>query len=294
MENRDLKKRLSSIRNLPTLPTVADNVIKLTQNPDSTAFDIATAISQDQALASKVLRTANSAYYGFPRKITTINYAIVVLGLNNIKNIVLSTSIMARFSKTGDNRFLDRRDFWKHSLLCGIISQKIAEHMGIKTAEELFMCGLLHDFGKLILDHFFNSDFVKALELSKKKQITLMEAENRIFGFNHSGVGALLLRKWRLPISLVTAVERHHRPDPNQNGFRTTAIVHVADYLCRRIGIGSGGDTVLPVLDKRAFKLVDLTSVQIKRMSRQITKEFYQATSFLDEEENNPHGTDTP
>jgi putative nucleotidyltransferase with HDIG domain len=283
MENQELQKRLSSIRNLPTLPTVAANVIELTQNPESTAFDIATAISHDQALASKVLRLANSAYYGFPRKISTINYAIVVLGLNNIKNIVLSTSVMERFSKTSDNRLLDRREFWKHSLLCGIIAKKIAEHMGIKTAEELFLSGLFHDFGKLILDQHFNAEFVKSLLLSKTQKISLMEAENRTFGFNHAGVGALVLKKWRLPISLVKAVERHHMPDDTQEGFRVAAIVHVADYLCRRIGIGSGGDTVLPELNKKAYKLVDLTSTQIKQMSAVITAEFKQATAFLDE-----------
>lgn len=282
MEHLDLKKRLSGIKNLPTLPTVAGNVLELTQNPDSTAFDIAAAISQDQALASKVLRMANSAYYGFPRKITTINYAIVVLGLNNIKNIVLSTSIMDRFSKTDSHQLLDRRDFWKHSLLCGIISKKIAEHMGIKASEELFMCGLLHDFGKLILDYFFNDEFVDALNLCKQEEISLLEAENRIFGFNHAAVGALLLKKWRLPVSLVKAVERHHKPDETLDNFRVASIVHVADYLCRRIGIGSGGDNVLPQLNKKAFKLVDLTAGQIKQMSGSITAEFKQATAFLD------------
>ncbi len=158
MENLELKKRLSNIENLPTLPIVAKNVIKLTQNPDSTAFEIAEAISQDQAMATKVLKTANSAYYGFPRKINTINYAIVVLGLNNIKNIVFSASIMERFSSIGKNLLFDRRDFWQHSLLCGIISKKISEHIGIKNSEEIFMCGLLHDFGKLILDNFFHEE----------------------------------------------------------------------------------------------------------------------------------------
>ncbi len=286
MENQDLKKRLSNIKNLPTLPTVANNVIKLTQNPDSTAFDIAEAISLDQSLATKVLKTANSAYYGFPRKITTINYAIVVLGLSNIKNIVLSTSIMGRFSKTDDNQLLDRRDFWKHSLLCGIISKKIAEHMGIKTAEEMFMCGLLHDFGKMILDHFFHDEFVMALTLCKNEGITLVEAENKTFGFNHSGVGALLLKRWSLPISLVNAVEGHHQPDKNLKSFRAASIVHVADYLCRRIGIGSGGDNVLPVPNKKAFKLVNITAAQIKQMNADITKEFKHATEFLNEGEN--------
>jgi len=285
MENQELKNRLSSIKSLPTLPVVADNVIKLTQNPDSTAFEIAEAISQDQSLASKVLKTANSAYYGFPRKITTINYAIVVLGLNNIKNIVLSTSIMGQFPKKDQNLLFDQKDFWKHSLLCGIISKKISEHMGIKNSEEMFMCGLLHDFGKLILDTFFQKEFICALQLAEENQLTLMEAENRIFGFNHSGVGALLLRKWSLPPSLVKAVEFHHSPEESPNAFRTASIVHVSDYLCRRIGIGSSGGTVLPELNKKSFKLVDLTSDQIKQLSLQIIKEFKIATEFLYEGE---------
>lgn len=280
MDPEELKKRMARVKGLPTLPTIAGNVLKMTQNPDSTAFDIAEAISQDQALASKVLRTANSAFYGFPRKITTINYAIVVLGLNNIKNIVISTAIMNQFSSTGD-RLLDLREFWRHSLLCGIIAKKIAEHMGIKNAEEIFMCGLLHDFGKLILLNFFEPEFIEAFNLSKKEKIPLIDAENKVFGFNHAGVGALVLKKWRLPQSLVSAVESHHTPDENSSSFRVSSIVHVANYLCHRIGIGTGNDTAAPALNIKAYKLVDLTSEQIKKMSSVITKEFKNAIEFL-------------
>ena len=285
MENKELKKRLAKIRNLPTLPIVANNVMKLTQNPDCTTFELAEAISQDQSLATKVLKTANSAYYGFPGKITTINYAIVILGLNNIKNIVLSSSIMKQFSKTDENPLFDQKDFWKHSLLCGIISKKISEKMGIKNSEEMFMCGLLHDFGKLILNSFFHDDFVMALELARDKKITILKAENEVFTFNHSGIGALLLRKWSLPPSLVKAVEFHHYPGESLSAFRTASIVHMADYLCRRIGIGSGGDNVLPQLDKRSFKLIDLTPEQFKAIHLQVTEEFETATSFLYEGE---------
>lgn len=291
MENKTLKKRLSRINNLPTLSIVANNVIKLTQNPDSTSFEIAEAISKDQSLATKVLKTANSAYYGFPGKITTINYAIVLLGLNNIKNIVLSASIMDCFSKIGENLLFDRRDFWKHSLLCGIISKKIAGHLGLKNSEEMFMCGVLHDFGKMILDSFFHDEFVLALQLSKEKNITLLEAENTIFNFNHSGVGALLLNRWGLPPSLVKAVKFHHSPDESLDAFRTASIVHVADYLCHRIAqpnidqpnINQSGDNnhILPVLNKKAFKRIDLSSRQIKQLSLQITKEYETATGFL-------------
>ncbi len=281
MENEELIKRLSNVRNLPTLPLVAGNVVNMTQNPESTAFEIAEAISQDQVLASKVLKTANSAYYGFPRKITTINYAIVVLGMNNIKNIVLSTSILEEFSSENDNQLFDLTAFWKHSLLCGIICKKISEHLGLKNAEEMFMCGLLHDFGKLVLNQFFHEEFIQALNLAKEENIPLLAAEDRVFNFNHAGVGALILQKWRLPSSLVKAVESHHLPDENSNTFRTASIVHVADYLCRRIGIGNAGDNVLPELNANAFKLTELTSEHIKNMSAQITKEFKTATEFL-------------
>lgn len=285
MENKELIKRLSNVRNLPTLPMVANNVLQLTQNPESTAFEIAEAIAQDQTMASKVLRTANSAYYGFPKKITTIHYAIVVLGLNNIKNIVLSTAIMDRFPNPENGSAFDRAEFWKHSLLCGIICKKISEHMGLKNLEEMFMCGLLHDFGKLILDSLFHEEFLKALLLAEKEEVTLMAAENKILGFNHSGVGGLVLKKWSFPPSIVKAVEFHHFPVENPGAFRTASIIHVADYLCRRIGIGSGGDTVLPVLDPKAFELTDLTSEKIKAMSVQITREFKTATAFLYEGE---------
>ncbi|MCP3898374.1 MAG: HDOD domain-containing protein [Desulfobacteraceae bacterium] len=284
MENKELQKKLAKIKNLPTLPLVTSNVIKLIQNPDSTAYELAEAISQDQSLATKVLKTANSAYYGFPGKITTINYAVVVLGLNNIKNIVLSTSIMEQFAKTDETPLFDRKDFWKHSLLCGMISKKISEHMGIKNSEEMFMCGLLHDFGKLILDNFLHDEFVLALELARDKKISLLKAENKIFTFNHSGIGALLLKKWNLPPSLVKAVEFHHYPDESLNAFRTASIVHVADYLCRKNSIGSGGDKILPQLNKKSFKLTGLTSELIKTMSIQIAKEFESATSFLHED----------
>ncbi len=285
MENEELKKRLSGIKSLPTLPVVASNVIQLTQNPDSTAPEIADAIAQDQALATKVLRTANSAYYGFPQKINTINYAIVVLGLNNIKNIVLSTSIMERFSKTEDDEVLfDRRQFWMHSLLCGIISKKISEYMGIKNFEEMFICGLLHDFGKVVLDTYFTDEFVQALEMARDENIPIKDAEHKVFGFNHSGVGALLLRRWRLPPSMIKAVEFHHKPEENPSSFRIASIVHVADYLCRRIGIGSGGDNVTPRLNKKAWNLLELNATVVKAMTIEIIKEFKSATGFLEEE----------
>lgn len=281
MENSELKRKLSRIKNLPTLPTVVHHVLKLLQNPESTAHEIGEAISQDQALATKVLRTANSAFYGFPRKITTINYAIVVLGLNNIKNIVLSAAIIGSFSTSKNDAVFNRQSFWKHSLACGIIAKKLSIHLGMKNNEEVFMWGLLHDFGKVILDNFFHEEFVQAVELSRSRKIPLKDAEVEIFGFNHAGVGALLLKRWAMPLSLVNAVEFHHNPQEDYKAFRMASIVHSADYLCRRIGIGSGGDSMVPILDKKAWVLMGISSEQVGTMSRDVLEEFNTATEFL-------------
>ncbi|THB79244.1 MAG: HDOD domain-containing protein [Desulfobacteraceae bacterium] len=285
MENRELKKKLSAIKQLPALPRVVSHVLQLLQNPDSTAHEIGAAISQDQALASKVLRTANSAFYGFPRKITTINYAIVVLGLNNIKNIVLSSTIINGFSTSSSDGIFDRRAFWEHSLACGIFARKLSVHLGMKNSEEVFMWGLLHDFGKVVLDIYFHEEFIQAVELSRTEQTPLSTAEFEVFGFNHSGVGALLLRKWSMPLPLVKAVEYHHQPDQDHSAFRIASIVHAADYLCRRLAIGSGGDGTLPALNKKAWKLMGISADEVKQLSKEVLEEFALATEFLNEVE---------
>jgi putative nucleotidyltransferase with HDIG domain len=207
----------------------------------------------------------------------------VVLGLNNIKNIVLSTAVIDGFSASPDSSGLDRKAFWEHSLACAIVSRKLSLHMGMKNSEEVFMWGLLHDLGKIILDIYFHDDFIRAVTYSHEKQVPLKDSETRIFGFNHTGVGALLLRKWSMPLSLVKAVAFHHSPEEDHSAFRMAAIVHAADYLCRRIGIGSGGDTLIPELNKKAWKLMGIKSDQLRVMSRDILNEYKAATAFLTE-----------
>ena len=157
--------------------------------------------------------------------------------------------------------------------------------MGIKNSDEIFMCGLLHDFGKLIMYNFLNEEFVHALKISRSQHIPLKDAEAKVVGFDHSGMGGLVLQKWSLPKAMVSAVEYHHAPDERPNAFRIASIVHVADYLCKRIGIGNSGDNMLPDLNKKAYQLTQLNSQKIKEMSPQITKEFKTATGFLYEGE---------
>ena len=184
-----LEKRLKKVKELSTLPLVANNVIQLTQSPKSSALEVGEAISQDPALSSKVLRIANSAFYGFPRKITTIHLAIVVLGFANIRKIVLTASISDMMSGKMKNGNFDREAFWKHSIACAITSKLIAKRLGFKNDEEVFLWGLLHDLGKIILDSHFRKEFTEVVHLVKKENILIRDAEKRVLGVDHAEVG---------------------------------------------------------------------------------------------------------
>lgn len=212
MAHISLENRLAKIIDLPTLSIVANNIILITQNPKSSALEVGRAISQDQALVSKILRIANSTFYGFPRKISTIPHAVVILGFANIRNLVLTASIFDTFqSKEGDGYF-DREGFWKHSLACGVTSKLIAKRLGIKNLEEVFIWGLLHDLGKLILDAYFREDFTRVVFLVKEKEILIRDAEQQLLGFDHAAVGSLVANKWNLPPAVIKAIRFHHNP----------------------------------------------------------------------------------
>jgi putative nucleotidyltransferase with HDIG domain len=281
MAHISLEKRLAKIIDLPTLSIVANNIILITQNPKSSALEVGRAISQDQALVSKILRIANSTFYGFPRKISTIPHAVVILGFANIRNLVLTASIFDTFqSKEGDGYF-DREGFWKHSLACGVTSKLIAKRLGIKNLEEVFIWGLLHDLGKLILDAYFREDFTRVVFLVKEKEILIRDAEQQLLGFDHAAVGSLVANKWNLPPAVIKAIRFHHNPPLANESMRIVAIVHLADILCRAIGMGNGGDSKVPSINEDSWKLLSLNKQIVKRLFLEMEQEITNAKALL-------------
>lgn len=276
-----LEKRLKKVKELATLPLVANNVIQLTQSPKSSALEVGEAISQDAALASKVLRIANSAFYGFPREITTIHLSIVVLGFANIRNIVLTASISDMMSGKVKNRYFDREAFWKHSIACAITSKLLAKRLGFKNDEEVFLWGLLHDLGKIILDSHFRKEFTEVVHLVKKENILIRDAEKRVLGFDHAEVGGIVCERWNLPPALIKCIKLHHTPTLANESIRMVSIVHVADILCRALGLGNGGDGKIPCVDEEAWKLLLIDKKMIKGLFNQMEEEVDNATAFF-------------
>jgi putative nucleotidyltransferase with HDIG domain len=278
---RDIEARLARIEDISTLPGVAHNVIQLIQSPKSSALQVGEAISRDPALSSKVLRMANSAFYGFPRKIATIHSAIVVLGFANIRNIVLTTSVAGMLPPRDDGLLFDRVAFWQHSLACGITSKLLAQKMGMKNLEEAFLWGLLHDLGKVVLDGCFREEFHLIVRLAREKGLLLRDAEEAVLGFDHAAAGGVVAEKWNLPPALIKAVRFHHDPTLARESMRVAAIVHLADILCRAIGLGNGGDERIPVVRDVSWKLLGMDRSAMRELFHEMERDMDRAVDFL-------------
>ncbi len=281
MSRTRLENKLARVNDLPTLSVIASNIIQITQNPKSSAMEVGKCISQDQALVLRILKMANSTFYGFPRKITTITHAVVILGFSNIRNLVLTASIFDMFPAKEGNGYFDREGFWKHSLGCGVTSKLVARKLGMKNLEEVFIWGLLHDLGKLVLDTYFNYDFLEIISMARDKDILIRDAEQKVLGFDHSMVGGIVADKWNLPAALIKVIRFHHDPPQANESMRMVSIVHLADVLCRAINMGNGGDSKIPFIHEESWKLLGFNRQSIKTLFPEMEQEFKKAKALL-------------
>jgi len=275
-------KNIENISSIPTLPTVIERLTRLLQNPKTSAEEVGKAITTDQALASKVLKLVNSAFYGFPGRISTITHAIVILGFSTVKNIVLTASIFDAFRGKGKDRIgFDLEGFWLHSIACGAASLSIAKQIGNTEKEECFIAGLIHDLGKLIMCRYLPKEFNLALKDCSDKERLLYESELELFSETHQEVGGFLTERWNLPVNLQNAVKYHHNPLPTHEYYLTTAIVHCADILVRAMDFGNGGDAKVPAVSEHVWKSLGLDSIDIAVLLESIQQEVERASVFI-------------
>jgi len=259
-EEKGIKRRyLNSIRNLPSIPVVMFEVTKLLDNPMTSTHELGRIISKDQGLTAKILTVANSPLYGLPRKVSTIEFAIVVLGFEQIKNIVVALSMIEAFN-TKDKDDWNRKDFWIHSLTTAIGSKRIADDLGLNKTGEAFTAGLLHDLGISVIQRYFNKEFKKIIEVVREKEISFLDAEMQILGMTHQDVGRFLAERWNLPESLGEAIACHHNPSLAENWKNLAAIVHLADYMTQKVGTGDYLWDSYYQLDENVITILDLGS----------------------------------
>lgn len=231
-------KAIESIDNLPPFPAIVTRLIKVVNSPDSSADDAASLIEKDPALTSKMIRLANSAFYGIPRSISSVSSAVVILGFNTIRSLVLSASVMKIFSGS-QKQAIDKDRFWKHSIVCAMASKIIVRHfinVRMMDPESAFCSGILHDIGKLIFNEFMSEEYAEVRKYSEANGVSSLEAESKILGINHSEIGRIVSDKWSLPLDLEYSLVHHHNPAASENLIDLVSVIHYADLLAHEMG----------------------------------------------------------
>ncbi len=281
MGDLKLEDLVGSIDSLPTLPSVVTKVSELVDNPSASAGDINEVISHDLALSSKILKLVNSAYYGFPRRISSITHAVVILGFQTIRNIALSAFVFDAF-ESGDLPF-GYRNFWIHSVGVAAAANVIGSRQGVPLSEDPFMCGLLHDVGKLVLHQHLKKEFLKVLQTVESDKIPIFEAERRVLGTDHAEVGGLLMEHWKLPEKMVWALSFHHSPEKMAEADRKlAATVHAADVLARSMLIGCSGDYLVPEMSLEAWETLNLSADDLPEILQAISTDMAKVGAFIE------------
>lgn len=278
-ERRELSRRqISKIRNLPAIPNVIVEVTKVLDNPKASAKDLSKIITQDQGLVAKVLTIANSPLYGLPRRVSTVEFAVVVLGFDQIKNLTYALTLMEAF-KSVNTKNWNKKKFWTHAFVTGMLSKKIADDLGYHKSGEALTAGLLHDLGISVMQRYFFDEYNQICDIAEKEQMLYRNAENKILGLTHDEIGYMLINKWNLPQSLAEAIRYHHNPSSAKSNRKISAIVHFADYMTQVTGIGEFPWDENIMLDNGIVDILELgnssyVSALISTYSKIMTNEF--------------------
>jgi putative nucleotidyltransferase with HDIG domain len=243
-----VKRHILQHRDLPSLPEVAVRVLEIVDNPRASASELSRAISLDPALTARVLRLANSALYGFTRRIGSTVQAVTVLGFSQVRSVVLTISILDIFSRQGRERIIPHRRIWEHSLACAVAARLLASRARLCPPEEAFVTGLLHDLGKIVLAAALPGEYQQALIRATAEQRRLVDAEMVVLNVSHAEVGRWVAEKWQLPQLLCEAIASHHRWQEELSGL--ARCLYAANVLVSTSQFGwTGNGRPVPLLD---------------------------------------------
>ena len=238
MDQNALKDIILNAKDLPAMPHVASKVLELAGNPETTAAKLQKVIQDDQAMAARILKIANSALYGCSRKIKTLTEAIVMLGFNTIRSLVVTSAARNMYLKEGKTMGLKERLLWEHSIGCAIACRTLVNPKHPALAEEAFLAGLMHDIGKLVLNQYASDVFDQIVQEVYNEGRQFAEVEKELLGFDHTEVGAMLVTKWKLSPVMEEAIRFHHHVDEFNSERLILCYLDLANNLCKREGIG--------------------------------------------------------
>ena len=211
--NEFLDQLIAKVHDVPTLPTTVLRVMQMIEDPLCSTADLARIITADPAMSAKILRLANSAFYGFRQKISNVPQAVTLLGFATLKNALLSAAVFDLFRLSATTGF-DMAALWKHSVATATAAKMVAKRVRFPNAEKAFTVGLLHDIGKIMIARYLPTSLTTIVQAVNEEQLAMYDAETRTLGLAHPGFGAWVMSRWNLPTPLIEAVEFHHHPHP--------------------------------------------------------------------------------
>ena len=270
-----LKHRIEKLGQLPTLPQVVQKIMSLIDRPGTSAEDLGRLIEKDQVLSAKVLQLANSPFYGFPARIASVSHAVVVLGLNVVKGLALGATVFDMMKAAGMDQL------WRHSLGVAMVAHLLATRLGHKNPEELFVAGLLHDLGKVVIYVKLPETASAIISAVHERDVSMLEAEMEILELTHAEIAGWLAAAWHLPTVLKEPIMYHHHPTLATVAPLQTAIVHVADILVKAMACGSSGDDLMPALSPEAWNAMNLDDEGLATCVAQAAQEFETIDDYL-------------
>ncbi|MGO9380422.1 MAG: HDOD domain-containing protein [Dissulfurispiraceae bacterium] len=274
MDTNLLRSQIERIDTLPTIPSVLRKLLVVIENPKISLTEIGNFISNDPVLTSRVLKMVNSPIYGFPGRISSVQQALILLGLNVVRGLLLGVSVFEVMQKS-------MVGLWEHSLGCAVSARIIAKKKNIPEPEEVSISALLHDIGKVVMILRFKEEYDMVMKEAEAGDMLIIDAERQVFGITHADSGAWIAKKWNFPLSLIEVIEYHHKPNLTKCMPMNSAIVHLADILTRAVGFGFAGDNYVPSVNPAAWELLGLSDADLRAILDEMDRTLSEADSFL-------------
>lgn len=290
LEHPTLQKKIDSFNGKLVIPSLPDIYLKLrtlVEDPDANVASVTALLSQEPSLVIAVLKTVNSAAFGLRNTVVKVDQAVSLLGFTEVVNLVLANTVVNHLSQGVDGKRFNTKGFWEHSTGVAIFTKVIMQHARKVNKEmhnEAYVCGLIHDVGKLVLYNSFQAEYLQALAQAELQQMSILHAENEVFGFNHQDIGAFVMDEWGFSRNAVKALEMHNTPqflDANDSSFPFVSIIHIANILSKFLDFGHSGDKFLPAFTPDCYGALGLKVEDVWPMCVQAKKAFVQLQSSI-------------
>lgn len=252
MDSDEILKKLSLIKDLPTLPVIALEVNRMLTNDRISVDFLSNTIEKDQAIVSKLLKLVNSSFFGVRSKVSTVKEAVVRLGFNSVRNVVVSVGVFETLILDDDPDIdFNIEDFWAHSLGVAMTSRYLSEQSGIQDPDDCFVAGLLHDIGLIIIARYFQDILINMIRCVKEQNVSIYDVEKDIIPIRHNKIGEIIAKKWQLPAAICDTLKYHHTPNKGAANPELLTLVHLGDLIVRRFfttSINPVKDFVKPIL----------------------------------------------